>query len=95
MVEMSALPWIAFWRLRPSSDRRVWQISCDTLYLKGKYFWNKRTLEDLEGAIEQLRQVEAAEPTFRSAHTYLSYIYLHSKDCRVFLSESRKAAIGA
>jgi Tetratricopeptide repeat len=48
-----------------------------------------------EQAIEQLRQVEAAEPAFRSAHTYLSYIYLHSKDCRNFLSESRKAAESA
>src|SRR3984885_12867524 len=46
-------------------------------------------------AIEQLRQVEAAEPTFRSAHTYLSYIYFHSRDCRNFLSESRKAAESA
>ena len=43
-------------------------------------------------AIEQLRQIEAAEPSFRSAHTYLSYIYFVSRDCTNFLSESRKAA---
>ena len=48
-----------------------------------------------EQAVEQLRQVEAAEPTFRSAHLYLSYIYFVSKDCQNFLSESRKAAESA
>ena len=43
-------------------------------------------------AIEQLRQVEASEPAFRSAHFYLSYIYFDQKDCGNYLSESRKAA---
>jgi tetratricopeptide (TPR) repeat protein len=43
-------------------------------------------------AIEQLRQIETAEPSFRSAHLYLSYIYFVSKDCRNYLAESRKAA---
>jgi tetratricopeptide (TPR) repeat protein len=43
-------------------------------------------------AIEQLGQVEAAEPTFRSAHMYLAYIYFAAKDCRNYLLESRKAA---
>jgi tetratricopeptide (TPR) repeat protein len=45
-----------------------------------------------EHAIEQLRQIEAAEPTFRSAHVYLAYIYFVSKDCPNYLSELRKAA---
>jgi hypothetical protein len=43
-------------------------------------------------AIEQLRQIEAAEPTFRSAHAYLSYIYYVAKDGRNGLLELRKAA---
>ncbi len=43
-------------------------------------------------AVEQLSQIEAAEPSFRSAHLYLSYIYFVSKDCLKYLSESRKAA---
>ncbi|HTB19252.1 MAG TPA: tetratricopeptide repeat protein [Bryobacteraceae bacterium] len=45
-----------------------------------------------EQAIEQLRQIEAAEPGFRSAHLYLSYIYFASKDDRDYLAESRIAA---
>jgi tetratricopeptide (TPR) repeat protein len=43
-------------------------------------------------AIEQLRQLEIAEPAFRSAHVYLAYIYFDTKDCRNYLLESRKAA---
>jgi tetratricopeptide (TPR) repeat protein len=46
-------------------------------------------------AVEQLRQVEVAEPTFRSAHYYLSLIYLSTRDCRNYLAESRKAAESA
>jgi tetratricopeptide (TPR) repeat protein len=45
-----------------------------------------------EQAVEQLRQIETAEPAFRSAHMYLSYIYFVSRDWLNSLSESRKAA---
>jgi tetratricopeptide (TPR) repeat protein len=45
-----------------------------------------------EQAVQQLRQIEAAEPTFRSAHVYLAYIYFVSKECPNYLAESRKAA---
>ena len=45
-----------------------------------------------EQAIEQLKQIELAEPSFRSVHLYLSYIYLLSKDCPNYLVEARKAA---
>jgi hypothetical protein len=43
-------------------------------------------------AIEQLRQVEAAEPAFRSAHMYLAFIYFIAKDWKNYLAEARKAA---
>jgi tetratricopeptide (TPR) repeat protein len=43
-------------------------------------------------ALEQLRQVAAAEPAFRSAHAYLSYIYYVARDGANRLLESRKAA---
>ncbi len=52
------------------------------------FFYQGKTAQ----AIEQLRQVEAAEPSFRSAHLYLAYIYFDTKDCRNYLLESRKAA---
>ena len=43
-------------------------------------------------ALDQLHQIEAAEPAFRSAHLYLAYIYFVARDCRNYLSESRKSA---
>src|SRR3984885_5454287 len=46
-------------------------------------------------AIEQLRQIESSEPSFRSAHLYLSYIYFVSRDCRNYLSELRQAALSS
>jgi tetratricopeptide (TPR) repeat protein len=45
-----------------------------------------------ELAIDQLRQIEAAEPNFRSAHAYLSYIYYLGRDGKNRLRELRKAA---
>lgn len=55
------------------------------------WFYQGKTAE----AVEQLQQVEAAEPTFRSAHTYLAFIHLNAKDCKNYLLESRKAAESA
>jgi tetratricopeptide (TPR) repeat protein len=46
-------------------------------------------------AIHQLHQIEAAEPGFRSAHMYLSYIYYAARDGPDFLAESHKAAESA
>jgi tetratricopeptide (TPR) repeat protein len=48
-----------------------------------------------EQAIGQLRQVEAAEPSFRSAHFYLSYIFFAGRECPNYLSEARQAAESA
>lgn len=46
-------------------------------------------------ALDQLRQIEAAEPGFRSAHVYLSYIYYAARDGPNFLAESHQAAESA
>jgi len=43
-------------------------------------------------AIALLKQVEAAEPAFQSAHIYLAAIYLSQNDAPNYLRESRKAA---
>jgi tetratricopeptide (TPR) repeat protein len=67
--------------LQPSSR----SILCDQAFLL--FYEGKRAQ-----AIEQLRQVEAAEPKFRSAHSYLSAIYFLQRDCQNFLLEDRLAA---
>jgi tetratricopeptide (TPR) repeat protein len=54
------------------------------------FYTGKREL-----AIDQLHRIEAAEPSFRSAHMYLSYIYYAAGDGPGFLAESHKAAESA
>jgi tetratricopeptide (TPR) repeat protein len=44
-------------------------------------------------ALSLLQQMEKREPTFRSPHLYLSYIYLRKRDYPNFLAELRKDAL--
>src|SRR5207249_2089756 len=39
------------------------------LYLKGRYFWNKRTAEDLKKSLEYFDQASARDPTYTLAYT--------------------------
>ncbi len=50
------------------------------LFLKGKYFWNKRTEEGLKKGIEYFQQAIAADPSYALAYSGLaeSYIVLGS-----------------
>ena len=45
------------------------------LYLKGRYFLNKRTVEDLRRGIDSLTQAVAKEPRFAAAHAALADSY--------------------
>jgi TolB-like protein/Tfp pilus assembly protein PilF len=44
-------------------------------YLKGRFFWNKRTEADLNRAIEYFKQALALDPTYPSAHAGLADSY--------------------
>ena len=46
------------------------------LYLKGRYFWNKRTEEGLRKAIECFQQAIAEDPEYASAYAGLADSYL-------------------
>jgi DNA-binding winged helix-turn-helix (wHTH) protein/TolB-like protein/Tfp pilus assembly protein PilF len=54
-----------------TSDAEAYQ-----LYLKGRYFWNKRTEQDLKRAIESFRQAIAHDSTYALAYTGLADAYL-------------------
>ena len=41
-------------------------------YIKGRYFWNKRTKEDLQKAIEYFQSAIQAEPTYAAAYDGLA-----------------------
>jgi serine/threonine-protein kinase len=45
------------------------------LYLKGRYFWDKRTREGLEKAIEYFRKATDADPTYALAYAGLADAY--------------------
>ena len=40
-----------------------------------------------------MKQIETTEPAFLSPHAYLAEADLDAKDCKDYLSESRKAAL--
>jgi len=45
------------------------------LYLKGRYFWNKRTLDGFQRAVEYFQQAIQKEPTYARAYAGLSDSY--------------------
>ena len=45
-------------------------------YLKGRYYWNKRTGEDLKRAIEYFNQAIAKDPNYALAHAGLADCYI-------------------
>ena len=46
------------------------------LYLTGRYFWNKRTAEGFEKALDYYRQAIAADPNYALAHAGLAETYI-------------------
>lgn len=58
-----------------TSDMEAYQ-----LYLKGRYYWNKRTAEGLKKAIEQFQQAIDKDPNYALAHVGLADSYLVSEE---------------
>jgi eukaryotic-like serine/threonine-protein kinase len=56
---------------RPTANREAYQ-----LYLKGRFFWNKRTEESIRKGIEYFRQAIEADPTYALAHAGLAESYM-------------------
>src|SRR5204863_5126714 len=46
------------------------------LYLKGRFFWNKRTADDLRKSIEYFNQAIAKDPDYALAHAALAQAWL-------------------
>jgi TolB-like protein/DNA-binding winged helix-turn-helix (wHTH) protein/Tfp pilus assembly protein PilF len=60
-------------------------------YLKGRYFWNKRTSEGLKKAIEYFSQAIETEPTYAEAYSGLADAYALSGDWEYGLLAPRDA----
>jgi TolB-like protein/Tfp pilus assembly protein PilF len=52
---------------RPTENTEAYQ-----LYLKGKFFWNKRTGDDLKAAADLFRQAVAVDPSYANAYAGLA-----------------------
>jgi len=70
------------------------------LYLKGQYFWNKRTAQDLRQAIEYFQQAAAKDPSYARAYAGLANSYAllggYSMTPQAeFMTKARAAALRA
>jgi TolB-like protein/Tfp pilus assembly protein PilF len=63
---------------RAMAARRTENPVAQQLYLKGRFFWNKRTAADLNKAIEYLNQAIAADPNYALAYAGLADAYVLS-----------------
>ncbi len=66
--------------LTPQEDARLGRVrSVDPdvyeAYLKGRFYWNKRTQESLATAVEHFRAAIASDPTYAPAHVGLADCY--------------------
>ncbi|MEY2497662.1 MAG: hypothetical protein QOD12_1218 [Verrucomicrobiota bacterium] len=57
--------------VRPTENTEAYQ-----LYLKGRFFWNKRTGNDLKMAADYFEKAVASDPTYASAYAGLGQTYL-------------------
>ncbi|HKS74581.1 MAG TPA: tetratricopeptide repeat protein [Terriglobales bacterium] len=69
-IELTLVPQNA-----PSSVRRPLNQETYQLYLKGRYFWNKRTVDDLQQAIQAFQQAIARDPNYAPAYAGLADCY--------------------
>ncbi len=65
------------------TKRHTESIEAYQAYLKGRYFWNKRTPEDFKKAAEQFRQAIAIDPNYALGYAGLA-------DCYFFNGEAAK-----
>jgi len=57
------------------SEQRPGNFEAYSLYLKGRYFWNRRTSPDLERSVACFTQAVAADSNFAAAHAGLADAY--------------------
>jgi TolB-like protein/DNA-binding winged helix-turn-helix (wHTH) protein/Flp pilus assembly protein TadD len=75
-------------------------VEAHDLYLKGQYFWNKRTVQGFERAVDYFQQATAKDPTYARAYAGLadSYALIGGYSARTqadFIPKARAAALRA
>jgi TolB-like protein/Tfp pilus assembly protein PilF len=67
--------------VQPSEDRQLASLGrvnpkAHELYLRGRFFWNRRTRDDLEKAAEYFREAAALDPSYPLAYAGLADAYV-------------------
>ena len=62
---------------RRLAKRRTVDLDAYDLYLKGRYFWNKRTEEGMKKAISYFEQTTKKAPEYALAYAGLANVYMH------------------
>lgn len=78
-----------------TTDEQAYQ-----LYLKGRLYWNNRTLKDLERALEYFNQAIALDPNYALAYagladTYVVLPFYRNEPAREAMTRAREAAMKA
>jgi len=90
-------------RLRPkesgatkSGAQSTQSVEAYQLYLKGRFYWNKRTLADFAKSEEYFKQALAIDPDYVQAHTGLAQTYLvwtnYGGDQKLYYEKARDSA---
>ncbi|NIM59022.1 MAG: protein kinase, partial [Candidatus Aminicenantes bacterium] len=80
--------------------RHTENLEAYNLYLKGRYFWNKRTDEEINKAVEYFERAIEIDPKFAPAYagiadSYISLAWLDYLSPRVAYKRARKEALKA
>src|SRR5579883_3390180 len=68
-VQGHVLPNVSFRRYNPA------RLEAEDLYLKGRYYWNKRTADDLSRAADYFSAATQRDPTYAQAYAGLADTY--------------------
>ncbi|HJU54765.1 MAG TPA: tetratricopeptide repeat protein, partial [Pyrinomonadaceae bacterium] len=81
---------------RPAKQKPV-NIEAYEAYLKGRYFWNKRTRDGFRKAVEYFKQALEIDPTYARAYAGLgdAYGYLGGDDAAAQAESAAQAKAGA
>jgi len=85
---------------QPLAKNYTGNVEAYQLYLKGRFYWNKRTVSDFRRSIEYLQQAIAADPNYALAYAALANSYASLSNSngappREVIPKARQAALKA
>jgi TolB-like protein len=86
-VSQNLRPWLSGEERRRLAKRYTDDIEAYETYLRGRYFWNKRSREGFEKAIDYFNQAIATDPKYALAYSGLADCYLSMATYGMFPSE--------